>query len=329
MAYGPNGEILQPDPVITGIMVDRSNLGGWIGEKLCAVKPVPKDFVRWAKRNVKGLLSNMMETFRAPGARANLIDRPTLEWLTSIIQEDAVRAEFNEEDIRNSVLSIEPRVSAVTTVLNVLKFAFELRVGQLYDPTAWDAAQKLAASAPWNGAGSKILYDFRKAQEKFALNNGFEANFIRIPRGKLAGIYGSDEFQKTPNGTYVPMTQAYAADASGIPSNFFGLPLIVGTVRHDDTPTGPLTPALVWDKGALGSSAQLGYSPTLGGGTWDGVSPTFAACFENQINGSAFVGDEYLDPNFRENGVHIVHSNFRRSLPELINETAVIAITGI
>ena len=115
----------------------------------------------------------------------------------------------------------------------------------------------------------------------------------------------------------------------GYPKTFMGLRLLIGGARRDYTASGSLTPVFVWDQGNLANTVHVGYSPFLDGGEWDGQSQTFAGQFENQINGTAFEAAEYLDPYYQENGIHIVHGNFRRSAPQVFNPGCVFAITSI
>ncbi len=328
MAYGPNQRALSPDPLLTNVMVDQSNNGGWKAPLLCPVKAVGKDYVRWGKRDAKTLLSNLMDTLRTPGARANLLTRPVTTWLTSIVSEDAVRVEYTEEDVANAVSSISPRLDSALKILNVLQYAQELRVAQLYDPAGFAAANKTAAGGAWATTTSKSLSDIENAKAIVAERSGLEANYIRIPRKKIPGWLASDEISKNVQGVYSELMRGVIS-GGGVPASILGLTIVVGTARQDTTPTGALTPGFVWDQGNLASTAHVGYSPVLNGGSWSGDAPAFIGQFENQINGTAYAANEYLSPYFQEDGVHIVHGNVRRSLPEVFNAELCFAITSI
>lgn len=329
MAYGPNQRQLAPDPLLTNVLTENANLGGWLARYLSAIKPVGKDYVRWGKKDTKNLLSNFRETLRAPGSRANLLPRTVIEWLTSIITEDAVRVEYTEEDVANAVASAGPKVDAARQIANVLMFGQELRVGALYDPSTFAAANKTAATGLWAGSTCKSVYDVEEAKAVVAERSGIECNFIRVPRKKVPGWIASDEIQKNVQGVFSEMMRGIMA--GGLPSSFLGLKVLIGTVRNDTTATGALSPAFIWDSGTynLDDTVHVGYSPTLAGGAWNGDDPAFVGQFENQIAGTAFAANEYLSPTYQEDGVHIVHGNVRRSAPEVFNPELVFALTGV
>lgn len=327
MAYGPNQRQLAPDPLLTNVLVENSNLGGWLARFLSAIKPVGKDYIRWGKKDAKNLLSNFRETLRAPGSRANLLPRTVIEWLTSIVTEDAVRVEYTEEDVANAVSSAQPKVDASRQIANVLMFGQELRVGALYDPAVFAAANKTAATGAWASTTCKSVYDVEAAKAVVAERSGVEPNFIRIPRKKIPGWIASDEIQKNPQGVFSELMAGIMA--GGLPQKFLGLNVLVGTVRNDTTATGALSPSFIWDQGNLATTVHVGYSPVLAGQAWNGDDPAFVGQFENQIGGTAFAANEYLSPTFQEDGVHIVHGNVRRSAPEVFNPELVYAITQI
>ncbi|MFA6031107.1 MAG: hypothetical protein WC969_14725 [Elusimicrobiota bacterium] len=327
MAFGPNQRQLNPDPLLTNVVVENSNLGGWLARFLSSVKPVGRDYIRWGKKDTKKLLSNFIATLRAPGARANLLERPVMEWLISIVSEDAVRVEYTEEDVAEAVSSAGPRVDAARQIANVLMFGQELAVAELFKPATFAAANKTAATGAWAGSTSTSVPDVLNAQTVIAERSGLEPNYIRIPRKKLPGWLASDELVKNPQGVHLEMMRGIMA--GGLPTSFLGLKVLIGTVRSDATATGVLTPSFVWDRDTLANTVHVGYSPTLDGGSWGGDTPAFVGQFENQRAGTAFAANEYLDPNYQENGVHIVHGNVRRSAPEVFNAELCFAITGV
>jgi hypothetical protein len=327
MAYGPNQRQLNPDPLLTNVVVENANLGGWLGRYLSSVKPVGRDFVRWGKKDTKTLLSNFKSTLRTPGSRANLLARPTMEWLTSLVTEDAVRVEYTEEDVAEAVSSMAPRVDAARQISNILMFGQELAIATLYKPAAFASDNKTAATGAWAGSTCKSVYDVESAKAVVAERSGVEANFIRIPRKKIAGWLASDEIQKNPQGVFTEMMRGILA--GGLPQTFLGLKVLVGTVRNDTTATGALSPSFIWDRDTLANTVHVGFSPTLAGQAWDGESPTYLGQFEHQLGGTAFAANEYLSPHFQEDGVHIVHGNVRRSAPEAFNPEVVFAITGV
>lgn len=330
MPFGPNSSILQPDPVLTNVTADSSKQGGWLAPILCAVKPVAKDYVRWKKITAKTLLSTFNSLLRTPGARANLVEQAAYTWATSVVSEDAVRIEYTEEDVQNSMNPMEPRVLAAKKIGNLLMYAQEALVAAKFNPAVIPAGQKDACAAAWNGSSTKIREDVEEFKALFVKLTGIEPNYIRIPRGKLAGILGSDEIQKNPSGLYSEMIRTAEANY-GLPTRFMGLTCLIGSGRWDSAPTGAFTPAFVWDSTTLGlnDTVHIGYSPVLNGGTWDGEAPTYLGQFENQQLGTAFAVNEYMSPYFPEDGVHIVHGNVRRSAPEAINADLIVAITGI
>jgi hypothetical protein len=327
MAYGPNQRQLNPDPVLTNVLVENAGLGGWLGSQLSAIKPVGRDFVRYGKKDTKTLLSNFRSTLRAPGSRANLLPRPVIEWLTSLVTEDAVRVEYTEEDVAEAVSSAQPRVDAARQIANILMFGQELAIAELFKPASFASANKTAATGAWASSTCKSVYDVEAAKAVIGERAGVEANYIRIPRKKIAAWVASDEIQKNPQGVFSEMMAGIVR--GGLPQTFLGLKVLVGTVRSDTTATGALSPSFIWDRDTLANTVHVGYSPTLNGGSWDGDAPAFVGQFENQMRGTAFAANEYLDPHFQENGVHIVHGNVRRSAPEVFNPELCFAITGV
>lgn len=330
MAFGLNSSFLQPDPVLTNVVADSSRQGGWLAPKLCAVKPVPKDYVRWKKITAKTLLSTFTGLLRAPGARANLVEQAAYTWATSVISEDAVRIEYTEEDVRNSMNPMEPRLTAAKKIGNLLMYAQEQLVAAKFDPAVIPAGQKDTVSAQWNGSGTKIVYDVERMKALHVKLTGVEPNYIRLPRLKVAGMLSSDEIQKNPYGMFSEMLQSAYANG-GVPGRFLGLTVLCGTGRWDSAPTGAFSTSFVWDDStySLDDTVHIGYSPVLNGGAWDGEAPTYLGQFENQMMGTAFAVNEYLDPHYQENGVHIVHGNVRRSAPEAINGDLIVALTGV
>ncbi len=326
MAFGPNFLNQRPDPVLTNVMRENSSLGGWLAPVLCGIKPVSADYVRHARQDDKSLLSNFMDTLRTPGSRANLLARPIKEWVTSLIQEDAVRVEYFEEDVRNSISPEEPAVNSAKKVTNVLQYAFELAVAQAFNPANFAAANQTASNAGgWSGASTKIEEEVEGAVVTIAEQSGLEPNYIRIPRKKWGGIKTSTEIVMLRTG------QNPIEYQNGRPHRFFGLQILFGTPRQDTTSTGTFTPAFLWDKSDLNldDTVHIGYSPFLNGGGWNGTDQVFLGCFENQTRGTAYAAAHRLDPNYEENGVHIVWGSVRRSLPEVFNANAVFAITSI
>lgn len=334
MAYGPNQRQLNPDPVLTNVLVENANVGGWIAPFLSAVKPVGKDYVRHGVKDTKNLLANFRSMLRAPGQRANLLPRTVISWLTALVSEDAVRVEYTEDDIAEAVSAAQPRVDAARQIANILMFAQETAVAALYKPANFASDNKTSASGLWAGSTCKSVYDVESAKAIIGERSGFEANFIRIPRKKIAGWIASDEIQKNPQGVFSEMMAGIIA--GGLPKRFLGLHVVVGTVRNDTTATGALSPAFLWDRDTLANTVHVGYSPALPpAGTdgapiaWNGDTPAFVGQFENQRGGTAFAANEYLDPHFQENGVHIVHGNVRRSAPQVFNAELCYAITGV
>lgn len=323
MVLGPTARITQPDPVLSNVMQDNSRTGGWFSPILCSAKPIAKDYARWSTQDSKALLTNFMETLRAPGARANLIPQAIKSWATSVVSEDAVRSEYTAEDVANSVSPEVPRMNAAMKIQNVLMFALELRVATLYAPANVDADSKTAVSNVWSGSSSRIAYDVERAKEKVALGCGSEANYIRIPRGKWAGIIDSDEVKKNPSGFYNALL-------AGIPQEFMGLKLLMAGPRYDSTFSGAFSPTWLWDDTTLelDDTIHVGFSPTIAGQSWSGEGNAYAGQFENQLNGVAFQAQEYPDPYGPETGKMIVFGNVRRSLPEVMNTKALFALTG-
>lgn len=330
MAFGLNSSLLQPDPVLTNVVADSSRQGGWLASRLCGVKPVPKDAVRWKKMTDKSVLSTFYTTLRAPGARANLIEQAAYEWATSVVEENAVRIEYTEEDVRNSVNPMEPRLLAAKKGGNILMYAQELLVATAYNPSNMPSDNLVSSAADWNGSSADPVGDTEEAKALHVKLSGIEPNFIRIPRLKLPGLLSCDQIMKNVQGLFSDFFRSAAANG-GIPTSFLGLTVVVGTTRWDSNPTGAFTPAMLWDNATLNldDTVHVGYSPVLNGGAWNGEDQIYLGQFENQIMGTAFTFNEYLDPYYQENGVHIVHGNVRRSAPEKINQNCLIAITGI
>jgi hypothetical protein len=309
-----------PDPVLTNLVQDNSNVGGWVAPIMASVKQTSKDFLRWGKQDTQSLLSNLFETMRAPGSRYNLLPRPIRAWVTSVIQEDAVRVEYTDEDVLNSVNPEIPRMDSAMKILNVLQFATEVRVAALYASANFAAANKAAAALAWSAAAGSIQSDVELAKIVVLKRSGIPANYIEVPPSKIPGIYASTEIKNlrlyNPNDILA---------AGGYPPTLFGLKLIIPGARNDTAPTGTFTPAFIWDDGVV----RVGYSPTLDGSAWDGTGQAYAVQFENQINGAAYEVRERLDPDFEENLKHIVFGNVRRSLAEQMNPEVCFAITGV
>lgn len=326
-AYGPAQRTVQPDPeLLPGLMQDNSKQGGWLAPLLCGIRPVSKDYVRWGKQDAQTLLSKLQDTLRAPGDRYNLIPRAIRTWVTSVVQEDAVRVEIPHEDVVNGLGLYDAYADGAMQILNVLQYAFELRVATLFDPGTFASANKTAVSGgTWAGASTAIEADIENAAVTVVERSGLEPNYIRIPRKKWGGIKASTEVTKLRAGGRDPIEYV-----NGVPTYLFGLRILFGTGRNC-APTGTFTPAFLWDNTtlALNNTAHVGYSPFLNGGQWGAGMQTFLGCFENQLNGSAFEANVRDDPNFEENGTHIVYGNVRRSVPEVVNAEAVFAITGI
>lgn len=313
----PDLRAVQPDPILTNVVQDNSANGDWFAPVIVSVRQVAKDFIRWGKQDSQSLLSNFFETLRTPGSRYNLLPRPVLAWLTSIVQEDAVRVEYTEEDVRNSISPLDPAMNSAMKVLNVLQFATELRAQALMHA----AANNDGADSAWSGAAGSIQSDIEAAKLAVLKASGFPANGIFIPPSKVPGMMASTEIKNLR-----VFTDPNLLQTSGLPKTLFGLrPFSPGT-RNDSTPTGTFTPAFVWD---TNPEAFVFYSPTLDGGYWSGDGQAFGMQFENQINGSAFEVRSRLDPNYEENGIHIVYGNVRRSAPEVLNDSTGFRVTGI
>jgi hypothetical protein len=313
----PDSRTIQPDPVLTNLMEDSSMQGGWFAPVGVPVRQVAKDYVRWAKQDNQSLLSNFFETARSPGARYNLVPQPLLAWATSSIVEDAVRIEYTDEDVKNSISPLVPAMNAARKILNVLQYATEARVQALFH----GATRTTGATSAWSGAGGSIQADISAAKLSVLKNSGFPANFIVVPPSKLPGALASTEIKNLQIFTHSDMLAT-----GGFPPTMFGLRLFVPGARTDTTPTGSFTPAFAWDNDL---EAYIGYSPTLDGGYWSGDGQAFGIQFENQLNGSAYEARTRLDANYEENLIHICYGNVRRSLPEIFNNDVVFRITGI
>lgn len=312
----PGARTILPDPVLTNVVQDNSAQGDWFAPVICSVRPVSKDYVRWGKQDAQSLLSNLYETLRTPGMRYNLIPRPVIAWVTSAIVEDAVRVEFTDEDLKNAISPLEPRVNGSMKILNVLQFATEQRAATL----AAAAGYHTGAGSAWSGAGGSIQADIEAAKLAVLKNSGQRANFIEIAPSRAPGMFSSTEIRSLqiynpnnilPQGGFVPL--------------LFGLKVFIPGTRIDSAPTGTFTPAFVWDDAA----AYVGYSPTLDGGAWSGDGQAFSMQFENQLNGAAYEIRERLDPDYEENLKHILYGNVRRSLPEKMTDEVLFRITGI
>lgn len=313
----PDLRAVQPDPILTNVVQDNSANGDWFAPVICSVRQVAKDYIRWGKQDSQSLLSNFFETLRTPGSRYNLLPRPVLAWLTSVVQEDAVRVEYTEEDVRNSISPLEPAMNAAMKVLNVLQFATELRVQTLVHA----AANTDGADSAWSGAAGSIQSDIGAAKTAVRVACGMPANGICISPSKIEGMLASTEIKNLR-----VFTDATLLQNSGFPPTLFGLRLFAPGARIDSVPTGTFTPVFVWDTNL---EAYVFYSPTLDGGYWSGDGQAFGMQFENQINGSAYEVRARLDPNYEENLTHIVYGNVRRSAPEVFNASTIFRITSI
>lgn len=313
----PNATAVQPDPVLTNVMQDNSNNGGWVASLFAPVKQVGKDYVRWSKQDSQALLANLYKTVRTQGERYNVVPRGVLSWVTSQVSEDAVRAEYEDEDIANSMSPLEPAVNAAKKILNVLQYATESRVQAL----AAAATNTDAADAAWSGTAGTIQSDIELAKLAVLKNSGFPANFISVDPTKIGVALASTELKNLQVFTHADMLTS-----GGYPSTLFGLRLFTPGVRVDTVPTGTFTPSFVWADGF----AYVGYSPNLAlSPSWSGDGQSFAIQFENQLNGSAYEARTRLDADYEENLKHIVFANVRRSLPELMNNNVLYRISGI
>lgn len=313
----PDVRSIQPDPILTNLMQDNSTQGGWFAPVGCPVRQVAKDFVRWGKQDAQSLLGNFFETVRTQGARYNLLPQPIISWVTSQVQEDAVRVEYQEEDVVNSITPLAPAMNSAMKILNVLQYATESRVQILFH----GATKTAAASSAWNGTAGSIQADISTAKLQVLQNSGMPANFIVVAPSKVPGMLASTELKNLQIFTHSDMLTN-----GGFPPVVFGLRLFVPGARTDTVPTGTFTPAFAWDTNL---EAFVGYSPTLDGGYWSGDGQAFGIQFENQLNGAAFEARTRLDPDYEENLTHIVYGNARRSLPEVFNDSVLYRITSI
>ena len=295
----PDVRTVQPDPVLTNLVQDNSKQGDWFAPVIVSVRQVAKDYVRWAKQDSQSLLSNLFETLRTQGSRYNLIPRPILQWATSSILDNAVRVEFQDEDISNSISPLEPAANAAMKVLNVLQYASEAAAAAL----AATATKTAAAGLAWSGAAGSIQADVGAAKLAILKNSGMPANFIEIDPTKVPGMLATTEVKNMQ-----VFTQSDLLTRGGSPATLFGLRLFAPGARNDTAPTGTFTPAFAWADG----NAYVGYSPTLDGGYWSGDGQAFGMQFENMLNGAAFEVRRRLDPNYEENLTHIVYGNVRR-----------------
>lgn len=312
----PDPRSIQPDPALSNLMQDNSAQGGWVAGVFAPVKQVAKDYIRWGKQDSQSLLSNFFETVRSPGARYNLIPQPLLTWVTSSIIEDAVRVEYTEEDVNNSISPLVPAMNAAKKILNVLQYATEARVATL----AAAATRTAAAASAWSGAAGSIQADIEAAKLAVLKFSGMPANFISVDPTKIPGALASTELKNLQVFTHADMLTN-----GGMPATLFGLKLFTPGARVDTVPTGTFTPAFAWADGY----AYVGYSPSLDGGYWSGDGQAFGLQFENQLNGTAYEARTRLDANYEENLIHIVYGNVRRSLPEVFNNDVLFKITGI
>lgn len=334
MAQGASARLIQPDPILTNIMQDNSAQGGWLSPILCPVKAVPKDYVRYATQDAKTLLTNFAATMRAPGGRANLLPRPIKAWLTAAVTEDAVRVEYTQEDVENSMSPEEPAANAAMKILNALQYAIEVRTATLFDPDGANFTadvNKAACTGAWATTTARMMKDITHASIQILKNTGNQPNYIRIPAGKWAGILDSDEFKANASGFFNSWLAGAISKPGMFPDTFMNLKLLIGAPRYDATLTGALSPAFVWDDSSinLNDTVHVGYSPTLNGQAWSGEGNTFCAQFENQLDGSAFEARSYESPYFVEDHTTIVTGNVRRSDPAVFNVNSVFAITGI
>lgn len=313
----PDVRTIQPDPILTNLMQDSSAQGGWFAPVGCPVRQVAKDYVRWAKQDNQGLLGNFFETMRTQGKRYNLLPATVLSWATSSIVEDAVRVEYTDEDVKNSISPLVPAMNAARKILNVLQYATEARVQALFH----GATRTTGASAAWSGSAGSVQSDINLAKISVLQNSGMPANFIVVPPSKAPGMLASTEIKNLQVFTHSDMLTN-----GGFPPTIFGLRLFVPGARYDTVPTGSFTPAFAWDTNL---EAFVGYSPTLDGGYWSGDGQAFGIQFENQLNGSAFEARTRLDADYEENLIHIVYGNVRRSLPEVFNNDTLFRITSI
>ena len=318
---GPAARVTQPDPVLTNTAADSSQNGGWIGDMAAPVHPVIKDYVRHAEKDSQTLLSTLSETIRNPGSRYNKLPRPVKTWLTSVIVENAVRVEVPQEDIDNAVSPEEPLLDAAQIIQNVLKFAIENYVFELFQPANFGSTQKTASPSLWKGTGTNIEELIEGAKVAVRKNSGQNANTIIIPPSKWPLVWASAEI-KNLNWGY---THADLAGNGGLPPTVFGLKLVVPGVRTDSAPTGTFTPAFVWDD----DDVRIFYTPSPNGEEWNGSDPTLMGQYENQKNGTAFEVRHRLSADYEEDGLHIVFGNIRRSLAEFFNKNLGFLITGI
>jgi hypothetical protein len=314
--FNPDSRSIQPDPILSNLMQDSSTQGGWVAGVFAPVRQVAKDYVRWAKQDNQSLLSNFFETVRTQGSRYNLIPQPLVTWVTSAVVEDAVRVEYTDEDVKNSISPLVPAMNAARKILNVLQYATESRVATL----AAAATRTASAGSAWNGAAGSIMADINAAKLKVLQYSGMPANFISVDPTKLPGALASTEIKNLQIFTHADMLSN-----GGLPPTMFGLRLFAPGARTDTTPTGSFTPAFTWADG----NAYVGYSPALDGGYWSGDGQAFGLQFENQLNGSAYEARTRLDADYEENLKHIVYGNVRRSLPEVFNNDVLFKITGI
>lgn len=312
----PDVRTIQPDPILSNLMQDSSAQGGWVAGVFCSVKQVAKDYIRWGKQDNQSLLSNFFETVRSPGSRYNLIPQPLLTWVTSSIVEDAVRVEYTDEDVKNSISPLVPAMNAARKILNVLQYATEARVQAL----AAAATRTAAAGSAWTGVAGSIQADIGAAKLAVLKFSGMPANFISIDPTKIPAMLASTELKNLQVFTHADMLTN-----GGLPAQLFGLKVFAPGARVDTAPTGTFTPAFAWADG----NSYVGYSPTLDGGYWSGDGQAFGTQFENQLNGTAYEARTRLDPDYEENLKHIVYGNVRRSLPEVFNNDVLFRITGI
>jgi len=316
---GPNLSELLPDPVLTNVATDTWKNGGWVADRLAPVKRVPKDKYRWATWDAS-VLDVTYEAVRSPGARANMVPRPAKTWSEGVIKESALRVEYSQEDIDNSISPDEPRVTGTQRIVNALQYLVEKAIHTKYLASGFAAGNKEAAAAHWHESTTYIQSDIEDAKMKFFKRTGIEANYLLMPR-HIWPIFAASSEIKTLRVYTEP-----GLLAKGLPEGpIFGLQLIVPGARYDTLPTGTYTPAFVWTD----NDVWIGYSPTLNGGTWDGVAPCAFGQFEATLLGeSPFAVREYQSPYFAEDKTYIITADFRRTA-ETINAEYAYAITAV
>jgi len=314
---GPNLNELLPDAVLTNVATNLWANGGFAADRLAGVKQVPKDRYKFSTWD-KSVLQHLFNTFRAPGDRANAIPRPAKAYTEGLIKENAIRAEYTQEDVDNSLTPDEPRVTATARIVNALQFVVENLVHDKYLVAGLAAANKTQAAAKWDAATTSIRKDVEKAKETFYKRTGIEPNYILMPRHVWTAFIISKEITDLRIYTENMFRGQDGRDVLPV----FGLQPIVPGMRYDSAPSGTYTPAFVWGD----NDVWIGYSPAVNGGGWDGTAPTFLGQFEATLTGqSAFAVKEYQSPFFAEDKTFIITSDFRRTV-ETINAEFVHAV---